>query len=309
MTAPETVALIALLRIGRRPWPIYAELLEEAGGALPVLERELTERDDGQASLLPRLPDALYTLDAPNASSTPDGLLEAAAADVAGWEAHGIQLLTVLDRDYPNNLRAVHDRPPVIFVAGTLERRDTRSLAVVGSRRASPTGLEQAREIVFRLVHDGYVVTSGLAAGIDTAAHSTTLAAGGRTLAVIGTGLAHSYPRQNAALQREIAARGAVVSQFRPEIRPSRRTFPLRNAVMSGLTLGTVIVEASHTSGARVQARLALAHGRPVFLARPLLSQDWARELSDRPGTHVFSSPSEITDVIERLTSAGALVA
>lgn len=300
MTGHETVALVALLRIGRRSWPIYAELVESAGAARPVLERELDERDDGQGSLLPAAPDA---------PRLPEELLERAAAQVAGWEAQGIGLLTVLDRDYPANLRAVHDRPPVLFVAGTLQRRDTRSLAVVGSRRASAAGLKSGRAIAAHLVQSGYVVVSGLASGIDTAAHSATLAAGGRTVAVIGTGLAHSYPPQNAILQREIATRGAVVSQFWPETRPSRRSFPLRNAVMSGLTLGTVVVEASHTSGARVQARLALAHGRPVFLAQALLGQDWARELAGRPGTHVFGAPSEITDVIERVTSAGALVA
>lgn len=300
MTEPETVALIALLRIGRRPWPIYAELVEAAGGALPVLERELTECDDGQASLL------CAARDAPQ---LPEDLLERAAAEVAGWEARGMRLLTVLDHDYPANLRAVHDRPPLLFVAGTLERRDTRSLAVVGSRRASAAGLESGRAIADHLVESHYVVVSGLASGVDTAAHSATLAGGGRTVAVIGTGLAHSYPSQNATLQREIAARGAVVSQFWPETRPSRRSFPLRNAVMSGLTLGTVIVEASHTSGARVQARLALAHGRRVFLAQALLGQGWARELAGRPGTHVFGAPREITDAIEPVTSAGTLVA
>jgi len=294
MTEPETAALVALLRQGRRPWPIYAELVEEAGSALAVVERELTERDHGQTDLIPQ---------------DPTHLLERAAADIAGWEADGMRLLTVLDPDYPRNLRGVHDRPPLIFVAGTIERDDTRSVAVVGSRKASPEGLERARSIADHLVENGYAVASGLAAGVDTAAHTATLAAGGRTIAVIGTGLAHSYPPENAALQHEIAAKGAVVSQFWPEARPSRRSFPMRNAVMSGLTLGTVVVQASDTSGARVQARLALAHGRLVFLAQSLLRQDWARELADRPGTHLFSSPSEITAVIERVMSTSALVA
>lgn len=218
-------------------------------------------------------------------------------------------MLTVLDPDYPHNLRRVHDRPPLIFATGRLTRADARSVAVVGTRRPSPAGVARAREAAAHLARSGYVVVSGLAAGIDTTVHTEALAAQRRTVAVIGTGLNHCYPPQNARLQGEIASRGAVVSQFWPDAGPSRQSFPLRNAVMSGLTLATVIVEAAATSGARVQARLALAHGRPVFLADSLLSQVWARELADRPGTHVFCAPTEITDAIDRLTASGALVA
>ena len=150
----------------------------------------------------------------------------------------------------------------------------------------------------------GYTVVSGLAAGVDAAAHREALAAGGRTVAVIGTGLQHSYPPENAELQQQLAASSAVVSQFWPETEPSRAGFPMRNAVMSGLALGTAIVEASVTSGARIQARRALAHGRPVFLARALISQPWARELAARPGVHVYDEPDEITAALERATIA-----
>jgi DNA processing protein len=293
MTELETAALVALLRHGRRPWPVYSELVEQAGSALAVLKRELDQVHAGQASLLP---------------PAPDDLLEAASAALAGWTAGGLKLLTVLDPEYPVNLRAAHDRPPLIFVAGRLEPGDSRAVAVVGTRDATAQGSERARSIAEHLALNGYTVASGLAAGIDTAVHTATLAAKGRTLAVIGTGLAHSYPPQNAALQREIATRGAVVSQFWPEARPSRRSFPMRNAVMSGLTLGTVVVEASPTSGARVQARLALAHGRPVFLSESLMSQEWARALAARPGTHVIGSPTDITAAIERNDTNGALV-
>ncbi len=126
---------------------------------------------------------------------------------------------------------------------------------------------------------------------------------------MIGTGLSHAYPPQNAELQSEIAANGAVVSQFWPDEGPSRTNFPMRNAVMSGLALATVIVEASQTSGARVQARLAQSQGRPVFLARALLARTWAQALARRPGAHVFGAPAEITAVLDRLASTGALVA
>jgi DNA processing protein len=151
------------------------------------------------------------------------------------------------------------------------------------------------------------VVASGLAAGIDAAAHTATLEAGGRTLAVIGTGVDRVYPAGHARLQRTIAERGAVISCFWPDQAPTRQSFPLRNGVMSGLTQATVIVEASATSGTRAQARRALAHGRPVCLASKLLAQPWARELAERPNVHVADTANEIRTVIERQRPVGPL--
>jgi DNA processing protein len=216
---------------------------------------------------------------------------------------------TVLDPDYPDNLRAVHDRPPFVFVSGALTPSDRRAIAVVGARVASPHGVWAARAIAEHLVDQSYTVVSGLAAGIDNAAHTAALARGGRTVAVIGTGLRRYYPPQHEELQRRIAAQCAVISQFWPDAPPSRRSFPMRNAVMSGISLATVVVEASLTSGSRIQARLALEHGRPVFLLESLLEHDWARAFAAKPGARVIRSPDEITTFVERLTSAGALVA
>lgn len=280
--------MLTLLRGGRRPSSAYAELVEEAGSAIAVLEAEHSQ----EATLL---------------DPTETDLAGAIAA-VERWQARGFRILTVLDADYPDNLRGVHDRPPLIFVAGRLLERDARGIAVIGSRAASRAGAAAARAIAARLVDDGYTVFSGLAAGIDTAAHSAALARGGRTVAVIGTGLGRSYPPQNAELQQRIAGRCAVVSQFRPDAPPSRQSFPMRNAVMSGMALATVVVEASERSGARTQARLALAHARPVLLVSSLLAQPWAREFARRPGTHVVHNPAEITAIVTRLTSPDALV-
>jgi DNA processing protein len=290
--SPETAALVALLRIGQRPWSIYADLVEEAGSVKMILEQELIGGKTGQTSFL-----------APD----PEPLLRQAAADIATWTAGGIRLLTVLDQAYPRNLQAVHDRPPLIFVAGELLPRDSRSIAVIGTRQASPRGLAGARTLGHHFVTAGFTVVSGLAAGIDTVAHTSALEADGRTVAVIGTGLHHAYPRQNAALQRRIAQRGAVVSQFWPHASPEREAFRLRNATMSGLALGTVIVEAPQASGARVQARRALAHGRPVFLARATQAEPWARDLAERPGVFIFDTPDEILATLERLQSTGTL--
>lgn len=288
----EAAALIALLRSGERPWAEYADLVEEAGSALSVLER-------GNASE----PATLF-----GAEPTPAPLDEI-AREIDAWEAAGMRLHTVLDPGYPENLRAVHDRPPFVFVSGRLTSADRRAIAVVGARVASEHGVWAAREIAEHLVDRGYTVVSGLAAGIDGAAHTAALARGGRTLAVIGTGLRRSYPPQHADLQRRIASECAVISQFWPDAPPSRRSFPMRNAVMSGLSLATIVVEASLTSGSRIQARLALEHGRPVFLLESLLGHEWARQFARRPGAHVIRSPEEITALVERLRSPGALVA
>jgi DNA processing protein len=285
--------MVALLRSGTLPWQRYADLVEEAGSAVRLLAGEAPRAGDQT------------TLFAPDA----DRLMAEAQAEVDDWEAAGIDLLTVLDDGYPDNLRAVHDRPPLVFVAGRLLPADAKSLAVIGSRTATPAGIHVATKIASHLLEAGYTVVSGLAAGIDTAAHNAALQRGGRTIAVIGTGLERVYPPENAALQARIASAGAVVSQFWPDAVPSRRSFPMRNAVMSGLTLGSIVVEASQTSGARLQARLALAHGRLVFLHRRLVDREqWASEFAMRPGTHVFDTADEITEITERLTADSALV-
>jgi len=278
----EIAALVALLRHGKRDWSRYTTVLETERSAWPMLQEE-------QGLLAPNL-------------------AEAASAEIERWRGAGYRLLTVLDAGYPDNLRAVHDRPPLLFVAGNYQASDARSVAVIGSRNASPAGLDLARQIAGHLSEDGYTIVSGLARGIDTAAHLATLERGGRTIAVLGTGLAHTYPAANAELQARIARDCAVLSQFWPDAPPTRRSFPMRNAVMSGLTLGTVIVEAGERSGARTQARIALTHGRPVLLMPRLLTQNWAQVLAQRPGTHVVRSVAEIGGLVSRLSSDVALV-
>lgn len=279
----EAAAVAALLRAGRRPWAVYAEQLEQTGTARVILEQE-----QGLLS---------------------SQLIDAAEDEIARWDEQGIRLVTLLDSDYPENLRAVYDRTPLLFVSGSMRPSDARSVAVIGSRRPSAAGLRRARAISERLIDGGYAIVSGLASGIDTTAHMTALDRGARTIAVLGTGLHHAYPRQNGALQRKIALEGAVVSRFWPETPPARQNFPLRNAVMSGIALASIVVEATRTSGARTQIRAALAHGRPVVLASALLDQPWARELAARPGVHVIRSLAELDEVLGRLTATDALVA
>ena len=282
MTAPlELARIVALLRATKRPWSHYSDAIEEHGSALAMLEEE-------HGLLAGELADAEL-------------------ATVERWARAGTLPLTVLDPGYPENLRAVHDRPPVVFIAGQYTAAHTRAVAVIGSRDASPEGVAAARALSAHLGATGFTVVSGLARGIDAAAHRQALAAGRPTVAVIGTGIEHVYPPEHGELQREIVRAGAVLSQFWPDAPPTRTSFPLRNAVMSGLSLGTAIVEASHTSGARIQARRALLHGRPVFIRRRLLEQPWARELGARPGAYVYDDPADVTSVVDRLTAPDAL--
>jgi DNA processing protein len=289
----DTAAMVALLRHGKRPWQLYADLVEDAGSALAVLDEE-SNLDGEQTSLF---------------AADTDALLERARAEIAAWTSVGITPVPLLDPGYPPNLRAVHDRPPLAFVAGQLTEADELSVAVVGARSATEAGMGAAAEIAHELVRAGYTVASGLAAGIDTAAHTAALQAGGRTIAVIGTGLERAYPPENASLQKRIATECVVISQFWPDATPSRRSFPMRNAVMSGISLATVIVEASEMSGARVQARLALAHGRPVFLLESLAeTQPWARAFAHRAGVHVVETPTDLIIHLGRITSVDALV-
>ncbi|MDQ6730026.1 MAG: DNA-protecting protein DprA [Actinomycetota bacterium] len=297
MNDATMAAVVALVHADPRPGPRVAEELETGTAPMALLERALAGTTDGagQQSLL-------------LAPADPSRALAVAAAELAAWRAEGIAVSCVLDSDYPHNLRAVHDRPPLLFTAGRRRAGTDRAVAVIGSRRASAAGRERARAIAEHLVDQGFTVVSGLAAGIDRAAHIAALDCDGHTIAVIGTGLRHSYPPEHAELQAAIAARDLVVSPFWPGTSASRKTFPRRNGVMSGLSLASVIVEAGMTSGARIQARLSLAQGRPVFLACELLSQPWAQSLAARPSVHVYGEPSEITDVMQPRIDTGALV-
>jgi DNA processing protein len=210
------------------------------------------------------------------------------------------RVVTVLDDAYPANLRMVHDHPPFLFVRGSLDPADDRAIAVVGTRTASDEGLRAARTIAGALARKDITVVSGMAAGIDTAAHSAALSAGGRTLAVFGTGIDRIYPASNRALAKAIAASGATVSQFWPDMAPARWTFPVRNIVTSGLSVGTVVVEAGPTSGARQQAEHALRHGKRLFLLRRLVEhQPWAKEMAERPGVVAIDDIEEILAAID----------
>jgi DNA processing protein len=175
------------------------------------------------------------------------------------------RLICIGDEDYPENLAAIPDPPAVLFSSGALLPRDLVSVAVVGSRYASPAGILFAEKLSSDLALCGITVVSGFALGIDSAAHRGALKAGGRTLAVLGCGLDVNYPSINADLREEIAKSGALLTEFLPGAPPSSGNFPSRNRIISGLSLGVVVVEAAERSGSLITARFALEQGREVF--------------------------------------------
>ena len=277
LTMPETVAL-----------------LRTVGSAVALLHGEIPESGDGidgrQVNAIRR--------------TVTDSDIE--------WGVHlieslkpGVHLATLFDDEYPANLHDIHDQPPSLFIYGTIEQRDHRAVAVVGTRKASSEGLDLAGRLAAELADAGVTIVSGLAAGVDAAAHRGALTTSqGRTIAVFGTGINRVYPSENRELAMDVSSRGAVVSQFWPDTPPSRVTFPMRNVITSGMSLGTVVVEAKGKSGAAQQARHALKHGRRLFLVERLVTgEDWARKMATKPGVTVVRGVTDVLDMIEQLLS------
>lgn len=174
-------------------------------------------------------------------------------------------LVTLNDPLYPARLGEIYDPPLVLFVRGELREEDERSVAVVGTRSATPYGIRMAEKLGRELAARGVTVVSGMATGIDAAAHRGAIEAGGRTIAILGNGVDVAYPAQNADLMQAIIHSGCVISQFPMGVKPSRGHFPYRNRIISGMTLGTVVVQAPLDSGALITARQAAEQGREVF--------------------------------------------
>lgn len=188
-------------------------------------------------------------------------------AEIAGAAQSGARIIALTDEEYPSSLREIHDPPLALYVQGELTKADEHALAVVGTRRPTHYGRAVAERFAAGLTQAGYTVVSGLAEGIDTVAHHAALKAKGRTLAVLGGGLDCLYPRSNAALAESIAKRGAVMSEFPLGRQPDRTTFPMRNRIVSGLSVGVLVIEAGMKSGALITARQAMEQGRNVFAA------------------------------------------
>ena len=178
---------------------------------------------------------------------------------------HKVNVLTIEDILYPENLKTIHYPPPVLYYKGTIAESDKNSISIVGSRKATYYGKMVAEKLSKDLALAGLTIISGMARGIDTAAHKGALSVNGRTIAVLGCGLDHIYPPENRRLAQEIQESGAIISEFPLSTLPERQNFPRRNRIISGLSLGTVIVEAAEKSGALITADFALDQGREVF--------------------------------------------
>lgn len=218
-------------------------------------------------------------------------------------EKNGISLVTIADDSYPEPLRRIYDAPPFLFYVGDFVPGDFRAIAIVGSRVASEYGKSTAARLASDLAQNGITVVSGMAIGIDSAAHRGALAAGGRTLAVLGSGIDVIYPSSNKRLYREIAERGAVMSEFLPGTGPNPQNFPRRNRIISGLAQGIVVVEAGQKSGALLTADMAISQGREIFaIPGQLTSKNSAgtHELI-KAGAHLLSSIDDIFSVLPAL--------
>ena len=213
---------------------------------------------------------------------------------------NSIEIIDQLSERYPRPLLEIHDPPPILFCNGELEEEDSLAISIVGSRHATHYGKRVAEKLSRGLAMAGYTIISGLARGIDAAAHRGALAAGGRTIAVLGSGLLNIYPAEHKELAKEVSASGAVLSEVVPNRAPKSTAFPARNRIVTGLSLGTIVVEAADRSGALISARLATEQGREVFAVPGPIDSRMSRGCHKliRDGAKLVES---IDDVLEEL--------
>ena len=233
---------------------IRKALLERFGTAANVFQAapsELREVDGVGTKLLRALTAAEREIDV--------------AKEIAFCREKQITLLLETAAAYPRPLKDIHDPPGVLFVRGEVRPIDALAVAIVGTRHATAYGLAQAERLASGLAHAGYTIISGLARGIDAAAHSGAMKAGGRTIAVLGGGVLNIYPQEHEKLAQQVMEHGAIISESHPLAPPLAGSFPQRNRIISGMSLGVIVVEASDRSGALITARLAMEQGREVF--------------------------------------------
>ena len=234
-----------------------------------------------------------------------DALLDVrAAVDLeqiwAQIQSKGINLVTLQDENYPARLRQIDQPPPVLYTLGELNVQDEWAVAIVGTRRQTHYGRQATEELAAFLAQNGVTVVSGLARGIDSTAHRAALDAGGRTIAVLGSGVDQIYPAENRGLALEMAERGAVLSDYALGTPPEASNFPPRNRIIAGLSIAVVVVEAGERSGARITANFALEQGREVFAVPGNIfspqSQGTNRLIRD--GAHPLLAPQDLLEVL-----------
>lgn len=211
-----------------------------------------------------------------------------------------IQVVTMFDQAYPDRLKTIPDPPPLLYVSGTLSKQDEVAVAIVGGRRATPSGRLVTEELARELAAAGVTVVSGLARGIDAAAHRGALAGKGRTIAVLGCGIDRTYPPEHHALRRGIEAHGAVMSELPIGASPQSHHFPRRNRIISGISLGVVVSEAATNSGSLITAKLALEQGREVFAVPGSVKEEACRGSNGliKEGAALIERAQDILDAV-----------
>ena len=248
------------------------------------------------------------------------GIGEETADSIANWEKtidlagelkrisdYGCHILTQADSEYPELLRQIYDPPVVLYVKGRLTDKDKNAVAMVGSRMTTHYGIESARKLAYQLAYVGVTVVSGGARGIDTAAHQGALSARGRTVAVLGTGINLIFPAENAELFERVAASGAVITQFPFNRKADKQSFPIRNRIVAGMTLGAVVVEANLTSGALITAGMAVEYGRQVFAVPGRIDSPRSKGCHEliKKGAKLCEGAEDILSEFEYLFPAG----
>jgi DNA processing protein len=214
---------------------------------------------------------------------------------------HGrVEVRSVLDSTYPVRLKMIADPPPLLYITGTLTEQDELAMAIVGARRATAAGRALTEELSHHLAEAGMTVVSGLARGVDAAAHRGALAAQGRTIAVLGCGIDKTYPPEHERLRRQIEERGAILSEVPIGAPPHSHHFPRRNRIISGLALGVVVTEAATGSGSLITARLAAEQGREVFAVPGFVKEDTSRGTSAllKEGAALIENAQDVIDAV-----------
>ena len=248
---------------------LYWLALNMVPGVGPVVYRNLVAVFHDPERVFAATPKTLAAVEGVG-EKTIDAITAFPAEAAATEELHkaedlGVSILTLRDPGYPKNLLHIYDPPPLIYVRGELNAGDVPMVAIVGSRKGSPYGRVMTKKISKELAATGVTVVSGMARGVDTCAHLGALEAHGKTIAVFGCGIDIMYPPENEKLCRDIIDHGAVISEFPFSTPPEGKNFPKRNRIISGLSLGVVIVEATADSGSLITASFALEQGREVF--------------------------------------------
>lgn len=277
----------------------------------PIRVRRLLEAFGEPAAILGAAKDRLMRV---------DGIGEETAKILHGWQDHadpiselreaterGITIVTQDDEDYPAPLREAYDPPLLLYVWGKLEARDKHSISIVGSRRATIYGKQATKKFSYQLAQAGFTIISGLARGIDTAAHEAAVAANGRTIAVIGSGLGQLYPPENMALAEKIASgNGAVVSEFPLHTAPDRQTFPMRNRIVAAWARAVLVVECPAWSGSLITANLASEYGKTIFAVPGPIDKPTSAGCNQliRDGATLVVDPSQLLDDLGQLPFA-----